>query len=307
MNPLLDMLSAAGTVLDTPGSVMRGLCAGEPGRAFGGILDPSQRVSGTEMIGLEQGSLGNEALGFGASILTDPLTWAGGLGLLKLLGRGGQAAEAMPKASLYGSLEKADQAYLAQLAAKRAAPKASLDDLARAAGLDAGVPSVPPVKVRNLSTGEEKFFETWEQARAFKDHAPGQMRDWRIMYSEENATGWGVTPAPEAESIVEKIVKPIMPKGNFDAVRIPQNIPPEFQNLGNTGKLLDEIAPGFWRTENGVSQYIRPNLDPYHFLHAVSPIQEALPHLPMDYISKAGLMAPLGGSALLAALGGGEY
>lgn len=76
---LLNALGFAGNVVDTPGSVARGLLAGEPGRAFGGILDPSQRVSGREMLegygalgpnqeGLDLGDI----LGFGAEMVTDP-------------------------------------------------------------------------------------------------------------------------------------------------------------------------------------------------------------------------------------------
>jgi len=92
---LLDILQGVGDVVDTPGSVVRGLIAGDPGRAFGGILDPSQRVSGREMLGLEEG-VGNEILGIGASLATDPLMLLSGLGGLKLL-RGGRAvAEAAP-------------------------------------------------------------------------------------------------------------------------------------------------------------------------------------------------------------------
>jgi hypothetical protein len=92
-NPLLDALGFLGDTLDTPGSIARGLIHGDPGRAFGGIFDPSQRVSGREMLGLEEG-MGNELLGIGAGILTDPLTYLGGLGLVKGIGklRGGKAA-----------------------------------------------------------------------------------------------------------------------------------------------------------------------------------------------------------------------
>lgn len=77
MNALLELLSGLGTVLDTPGSVARGLLSGEPGRAFGGVFDPEQRVSGREMLGFgendpESWELGDVA-GFGAELVTDPL------------------------------------------------------------------------------------------------------------------------------------------------------------------------------------------------------------------------------------------
>jgi hypothetical protein len=50
VNFLLDALGAIGNVLDTPGSVARGLLAGDPSRAIGGILDPEKRVGGREML-----------------------------------------------------------------------------------------------------------------------------------------------------------------------------------------------------------------------------------------------------------------
>ena len=67
-------------VLDTPGSVVRGLLAGEPDRAFGGILDPSQRVSGQELIGeKDNSSIWATLGGIGASIVTDPLLFTSSL------------------------------------------------------------------------------------------------------------------------------------------------------------------------------------------------------------------------------------
>lgn len=72
-----------GNVLDTPGSVVRGLISGDPGRAFGGILDPAQRVHGREMLegaGLlspnQEGIDWGDVAGFGVDVLTDPLTYA---------------------------------------------------------------------------------------------------------------------------------------------------------------------------------------------------------------------------------------
>lgn len=98
MSTLMELLGMAGDVIDTPGSIVRGLIAGDPGRAFGGVFDPSQRVSGKEMIGMgDDTGFGAEALGFGASLATDPLMLLSGLGGLKALKglRGaGTAAEA---------------------------------------------------------------------------------------------------------------------------------------------------------------------------------------------------------------------
>lgn len=106
MRELLDAgiggVELAGNVLDTPGSFVRGLLAGDPGRAFGGILDPSQRVSGRDLLeqygalgknkpGLDWGDVG----GFAAEVLADPLTYTG----VGLLTKGGQAASKTGKLS----------------------------------------------------------------------------------------------------------------------------------------------------------------------------------------------------------------
>jgi len=81
LNAGLSGLSFLGNVLDTPGSIVRGLFHGDPGRAFGGILDPSQRVTGSELIGgSRDASLfsGEGLTGLGVELLTDPTTWFGG-------------------------------------------------------------------------------------------------------------------------------------------------------------------------------------------------------------------------------------
>jgi hypothetical protein len=89
MSALLDILGTVGTVLDTPASLVRGLLAGDPGRAFGGLFDPNQRLSGRDMLekwgvlganeeGIDAGDVG----GFAAEMLTDPLNLVGA-GLLK--------------------------------------------------------------------------------------------------------------------------------------------------------------------------------------------------------------------------------
>lgn len=93
---LLDILQGAGNVLDTPGSVVRGLLAGQADKAFGGILDPSQRVSGRDMLdrwGVTDANSGTagDIGGLVAGVATDPLMWGGGA-LLRALGKGGSAA-----------------------------------------------------------------------------------------------------------------------------------------------------------------------------------------------------------------------
>ena len=94
LNAGLSGLSFLGNVLDTPGSIARGLLAGDPGRAFGGILNPDERVRGAELIGGSKDDpllSGMGLAGMGVDILTDPLTFLsfGGSAVNKL----GQAAK----------------------------------------------------------------------------------------------------------------------------------------------------------------------------------------------------------------------
>jgi len=67
-------------ILDTPGSVIRGLLAGETERAFSGIFNPEERVGGKELLGLkdQKGFLSTVA-GIGAEIVTDPLLFMSSL------------------------------------------------------------------------------------------------------------------------------------------------------------------------------------------------------------------------------------
>ena len=93
-NSFLEALGFVSDVLDTPGSVVRGLASGNPVRAFGGVFDPSQRVSGRNLLeelgvvdrkpeggGFDFGDIG----GLAASVATDPLM------LLPLMGWGAKA------------------------------------------------------------------------------------------------------------------------------------------------------------------------------------------------------------------------
>lgn len=73
LDTLLTPIGTAGKVLDTPGSVIRGLLAGESERALRGIFDTSQRVSGTELMGGAPDEFSWR--GLGAEIATDPLNF----------------------------------------------------------------------------------------------------------------------------------------------------------------------------------------------------------------------------------------
>lgn len=108
MNLLLDALTTAGNVLDTPGSVARGLLAGNPGAALGGIFDPSQRVYGRDLLE-GYGLLGEnmpgfdlgDVAGFGAEVATDPLNLLGGGLLARALGKTGAARKVLQKTGYF--------------------------------------------------------------------------------------------------------------------------------------------------------------------------------------------------------------
>lgn len=118
-NAAMTGVHVAGDVLDTPGSVLRGIGAGvgnelrgDDGgdylrRALQGITDPSQRVTGQEVnqnAGLGGGALG----GMATQLLSDPIAMGmaartaqtGGSALLRML-RGGESA--LPEAGLSAS------------------------------------------------------------------------------------------------------------------------------------------------------------------------------------------------------------
>ena len=97
-NFLLDLLSTAGTVLDTPGAAFRGLLAGR--NPLPGIFDPSQRVSGRGLLeslgaldakGEEDGFGWGDAAGMGTEMLLDPMNLVGGAMFKRLLGSRGAA------------------------------------------------------------------------------------------------------------------------------------------------------------------------------------------------------------------------
>lgn len=102
LDTLLNAVQALGNVVDTPGSVVRGLLSGNPSRALSGILDPSQRVYGSEITG-------DPYSGFAVDMALDPLNLVGGLGLLKTA----KAAK----------LAKANNLQRAQLLAKGGMPE----------------------------------------------------------------------------------------------------------------------------------------------------------------------------------------
>lgn len=69
-DPVLELLSGLGYVLDTPGALTRGLLSGRPGeRASGRDMLESWGVLGANQEGLDWG----DAAGFGAEMLVDPL------------------------------------------------------------------------------------------------------------------------------------------------------------------------------------------------------------------------------------------
>jgi hypothetical protein len=103
----LGAIGYLGNIIDTPGSFVRGLAAGEPGRAFTGLLNFGDRVSGKELAGLDDNpdSYLDDAGGIATEILLDPLTYLT-LGASALVGKSGPIAKAaglMPKAVRSGT------------------------------------------------------------------------------------------------------------------------------------------------------------------------------------------------------------
>ena len=112
----LSGLATVGHILDTPGSVVRGVLAGEPLRAVKGVISPQERVYGRELLESwdvlgpnRKGFDWGDVAGFGASVATDPLL---GLSLgMRVVTPAGKALKAIP-----GLLEKAGIAETAKRA-----------------------------------------------------------------------------------------------------------------------------------------------------------------------------------------------
>jgi hypothetical protein len=98
---LLDLLSAGGDVLDTPGRLVRTGLAGK--NPLDALLDPSQGVSGRQLLeqyGLvganeDQGWVpdAGDVGGFAAEMVLDPTNWLGGGLLAKPLGKASKAKQ----------------------------------------------------------------------------------------------------------------------------------------------------------------------------------------------------------------------
>jgi hypothetical protein len=130
----LGALGTLGNILDTPGSFIRGIASGNFGRAFGGIFDPSQRVSGKELAGVDDNpdSWGDDIAGIGTEILFDPLTYLT-LGA-SALGKGGKIAKAagtLPETVRAGSKLVQGAAELGSSKTLRDIAMGSTDDLAK--------------------------------------------------------------------------------------------------------------------------------------------------------------------------------
>ncbi len=151
-------LVRAAHFLDTPGSVVRGLLADKPGRAFGGVFSPEKRVYGREML-QKWGMLGRnrkgfdwgDVAGFGAEVVTDPLAWlslggaavsrGGKVAKLANLMQHAQPAAAAKAAGALGT--KAQRAAVIAAAKRGAVPgirqaklSGTVDDLIKFAGAE---------------------------------------------------------------------------------------------------------------------------------------------------------------------------
>ncbi len=93
---LMDALGGVGYALDTPGALIRGLLAGKPGH----------RATGREMLGIPDNQPGldtGDVMGFGAEVITDPLTWLG----LPLASKGLRALSGATKAAAHAKAASA--------------------------------------------------------------------------------------------------------------------------------------------------------------------------------------------------------
>jgi hypothetical protein len=165
MNPLLDILSGVGTVFDTPGSVVRGLLAGQPGRALGGIFDPEQRVFGRELLEQwgaidpnQEGFDSGDLAGFGVDVAVDPLAFLGAF-------KGAKAAGGAAKRAILGP----DAPLIEGLGAVGRAPGPPMPDLPygphpRQAELDA----LKYEGVQPVGTGlDMNAMEGWDDANRY--------------------------------------------------------------------------------------------------------------------------------------------
>lgn len=136
-------LGFLGDILDTPGSFARGLLAGQPLRAIGGIVAPSYRVSERELAHIpdDPTSWWDDIGALGVGILTDPLTYVGGVGIgSKIAGRANllpKAVRAADGALIKGAREAAAGTTLRQLA--QSSPQASEAVLRATGGLKRGL------------------------------------------------------------------------------------------------------------------------------------------------------------------------
>lgn len=160
MDALMGLLSGAGAVLDTPGSIVRNSLAGE--NPLKGLFDPEERTSGREMLqswGVsgendpDKWFEGGDIAGFGAELVTDPLNLLG-------LGLAGKAAKGAKSARL------ANEGITAQNAGMEAAN--AMSQAMRAQG------ALP----EELLPQAQKFYDYKPDARTPFREVPGQLDDY---------------------------------------------------------------------------------------------------------------------------------
>ncbi len=125
MNPILDALSGAAYLADTPGAYLRGALSGRPGeRASGREMLQNWGVAGENQPGLDWGDVG----GFGAEMVLDPLSLAApALGAIKGLHgiqAGTKAAQGLAHADDASPLVKAMAGFAGDEAGAIAHPEA---------------------------------------------------------------------------------------------------------------------------------------------------------------------------------------
>ncbi len=220
----LSGLGILGNVVDTPGAFVRALLRGEVGRAFGGILDPDQRVSGKELGGIEDDpdSWMDDIGGIGLEVATDPLFW------LKPITAGGQivkAAGLTPKATrvvgtgalVKGALQAATESSLRTIAGQSDAARDAI--LKAAQGTQPGLLS----KLTGYSHwgGNKYGDELLDQVKAGLDAAEGAGgivdEPLRRAFGSGNLWGQATFEAPH-EKLVKKLTGQTTPElaGSLD-------------------------------------------------------------------------------------------
>lgn len=208
-NALLDALGYVGDSLNKPGRAVRGVLGGRPEEAKAaipfsdtlGLTDPANEVTGRDLVdkfGLNTGSsFGDDALGFGIGMATDPLSYFGaGLGA-KLGGRAAEAA--LARGPRYGTTA----ADLAGLVAGHPQAESHLASLVARPNAGRVLSEIPP---------GSSFLGAGEDAMAFRTPQGGALRVGEV--------GPGTVGRPVSNNVVQSTRAIDVPGDLGSAVRV---------------------------------------------------------------------------------------